>query len=212
MKINFPTQLTLLRLLLIPPFLVLIINDHVFARISALIIFGIASLTDYYDGWLARRQGVVTTFGKFLDPLADKLLISTALITFVQIPEIYIPAWMVVLIIGREFLITGLRTLAVTYGRVLPARPAGKFKTTSQIVSILIILIILMINSLLEEYAGIPKGDLVHRSGFVGGVGWVLLRGPYWLIGITTVLTIVSGYIYIKDNKDLFDERPSYPK
>src|SRR5207244_13567606 len=115
-KINRPNQLTLLRLLLIPFFLVFTINDNVYTRVSALLIFIAASLTDLYDGRLARARGEVTTLGTFLDPLPDKLLISSAFIAFVEIPEIHVPAWMVVLIIGREFLITGLRTLAVSYG------------------------------------------------------------------------------------------------
>src|SRR5258708_7877471 len=116
-KINLPTQLTLLRLFLVPFFLVFTICDNLATRISALIIFIVASITDLYDGKLARKMGQVTTLGIFLDPLADKFLISSAFIAFVQIPEIYVPAWMVVLIIGREFMITGLRALAASKGR-----------------------------------------------------------------------------------------------
>lgn len=206
MRINLPTQLTLLRLILIPFFLVFTIEDNMVTRAMALLIFIIASLTDLYDGKLARRWKMVTTVGTFLDPLADKLLISSAFIAFVQIPEIYVPAWMVVLIIGREFLITGLRTLAVSQGRVLPAQPAGKFKTTSQIVAIITILVILIANSYLES-AGVPKGSLVRHEGLLLFVGWALKGAPYWLTYFTTVLTIISGYIYIRKNLDLFHER-----
>jgi CDP-diacylglycerol--glycerol-3-phosphate 3-phosphatidyltransferase len=114
MRINFPTQLTLLRLVSVPFFLVFTIDDNFYTRLAALVIFVAASITDWYDGKLARERGEVTTLGIFLDPLADKFLISSAFVAFVQIPEIYVPAWMVVLIIGREFLITGLRALAAT--------------------------------------------------------------------------------------------------
>ncbi|MCB4757119.1 MAG: CDP-diacylglycerol--glycerol-3-phosphate 3-phosphatidyltransferase [Elusimicrobia bacterium] len=209
MKINFPTRLTLLRLLSIPFFLVFTIKDNALTRIVALLIFIGASITDVYDGRVARRRNLVTTLGTFLDPLVDKLLISTAFIAFVQIEEIYIPAWMVILIIGREFLITGLRTLAVSRGRILSAQPAGKFKTTSQVTAIITILIILTANSLLEDFGGFPKGSLVQHEGVWQFFGWVLRGGPYWLTFVTTLLTIVSGYIYLKDNADLFNEEPA---
>jgi CDP-diacylglycerol--glycerol-3-phosphate 3-phosphatidyltransferase len=207
MKISLPNRLTLLRFFLIPFFLVFTVKDNVYTRVAALLIFIGASLTDLYDGKLARRRGLVTTLGTFLDPLADKLLISSAFIAFVQVGEIFVPAWMVVLIIGREFLITGLRTLAVSRGRVLGAQPAGKFKTTSQIVAIITILLILIANSLLEDLGGFPKGSLVRHVGAWKLLGWVLRWSPYWLTFFTTLLTIFSGYIYLKQNADLFDEQ-----
>lgn len=171
MKINTANKLTFLRIILIFPFLTFTILDNVYTRGIALIFFIIASLTDLYDGKIARQQGTITVLGTFLDPLADKLLISAAFIAFVQIPEIYVPAWMVIMIIGREFLITGLRTLAVSQHRVLAAQPAGKFKTTSQIVAIITILVILIVNSLLEDLGGIPKGSLERRVD----VAWLFL-------------------------------------
>jgi len=196
---HLPNKLTLLRFILIFPFLGFTIYDNVYTRFSALIIFGVASLTDYFDGYIARKRGLVTIFGTFLDPLADKLLISAAFISFVQIPEIHVPSWMVVLIIGREFLITGLRTLAISAGRVIPAQRAGKFKTTSQIVSIILILIILCFNSLVHSMGG--------GGGGGGGLGYFLKWGPYWLTFATTIFTIISGYIYLNDNADLFQEK-----
>lgn len=210
MRINLPNQLTLLRLLLIPFFLVFTVADNLYTRIAALLIFIVASVTDLYDGKLARERGEVTTLGIFLDPLADKLLISTAFVAFVQIPEIHIPAWMVVLIIGREFLITGLRTLAASTGRVLPAQPAGKFKTTSQIVTVITILVILCVNSLLERLAMLPPDGIIPGP-FGGTLTWLMRGGPYWMTFVATVLTIVSGFIYIRDNADLFNETPSRP-
>ncbi len=205
MKINVPTQLTLLRLLLVPFFLVFTINDNLYTRIAALIIFIGASITDLYDGKLARERGEVTTLGIFLDPLADKFLISSAFIAFVQIPEIYVPAWMVILIIGREFLITGLRTLAASKGRILPAQPAGKFKTTSQITTIITILVILCANSLLERFGGLPAEMSQSDAFWASALAFV--RGlPYWMTFLTALFTLVSGYIYIRGNIDLLHD------
>lgn len=204
MRINLATQLTLLRLVLIVPFLLFINLEGLMARIAALLIFSVASITDYYDGKLARKRGLESPLGAFLDPLADKLLISAALIAFVEIRDFYVASWMVVLIIGREFLITGLRTLAVYKGRILPAQPAGKFKTTSQLVAIITVLVILVVDSALSTYGSLSPAALIQRHGYLEALGWFLQHGPYFLILMTTILTIVSGYIYINQNRDLF--------
>lgn len=207
MKINPANQLTILRLLIIPFFLSCVVHEYFYARIAALTLFVVASLTDLYDGKLARRYNMVTTLGTFLDPLADKFLISAAFIAFVQVPDFYVPAWMVVLIIGREFLITGLRTLAVSEGRILPAQPAGKFKTTSQIVAIIMTLLIMIVNSFFHTYGGLPIEGFESRHRMWDTLLWVMDWGPYWLTFMVTVLTIVSGFIYIKDNVDLFFDK-----
>src|SRR5437870_436688 len=111
--------------------------DNLWTRLFALIIFIGASITDWYDGKVARQTGTVTVIGTFLDPLVDKMLIVAALVGFVEMRELHIPAWMVVLIISREFLITGLRTLAAARGVGLAAERAGKFNTASQVTAIL---------------------------------------------------------------------------
>lgn len=212
MKFNIANQLTLLRLLLVPFFLIFTVIDNLYTRVLALIFFIAASLTDLYDGRIARKKGLVTTLGIFLDPLADKFLISSAFIAFVQIPEIYVPAWMVVLIIGREFLITGLRTLAVSRGRILAAQPAGKFKTTSQLVAIITILVILTVNSILGKWGPSWGWGRDDGSGFYSFVTTILISGPYWLTFVTTVLTIFSGYVYLRDNADLLVEQSTPQK
>lgn len=212
MKINPANKLTLLRLFIVPFFLSCIVHENFYSRVAALVLFVLASLTDLWDGQIARARGVVTTVGAFLDPLADKLLISAAFIAFVQVPDFYVPAWMVVLIIGREFLITGLRTLAVTHGRVLPAQPAGKFKTTSQIVAIITINLIMIVNSFFEKFGGLPVEGFESRNRMWDVIIGVLDYGPYWLMFIVTALTIVSGYIYVKDNIDLLNENLPKPR
>jgi len=139
---NLPNKITLARVFLIPVFLFVYLAQP-FNEIAniwlALIVFSVASITDAVDGYLARRLGLVTNFGKLIDPLADKLLVCAALIVF--IPNGTLPAWAVIILVSREFYISGLRLLAVENGIVVAASAGGKFKTVSQIVLIIYILL-----------------------------------------------------------------------
>jgi CDP-diacylglycerol---glycerol-3-phosphate 3-phosphatidyltransferase len=193
-------QLTLLRLALVPAFMAFMVYDSLWTRIASLIIFIGASITDWYDGSVARRTGTVTVIGTFLDPLVDKMLIVAALVGFVELHELHIPAWMVVLIISREFLITGLRTLAASRGIVMAAEQAGKFKTASQITAIITILIILIANATMERWPGLR---LTHDYGWQHVVRRGLENLPYWLVFWVTVLTVASGTVYIRKYRDL---------
>jgi CDP-diacylglycerol--glycerol-3-phosphate 3-phosphatidyltransferase len=132
---NLPNILTLLRIASIPVLVSILFSPSRSAGLWAAVIFAIASITDWLDGYLARRMGIVTVFGKFLDPIADKLLVMTALIMI--LPYNRVPAWMVLVILGREIIITGLRGHASMEGIVIPASNLGKFKTIFQIVAIL---------------------------------------------------------------------------
>jgi CDP-diacylglycerol--glycerol-3-phosphate 3-phosphatidyltransferase len=132
---NLPNILTLLRIASIPVLAAILLSPSKSASIWAAGVFAIASITDWLDGYLARRMGIVTVFGKFLDPIADKLIVMSALIMI--LPYDRAPAWMVLIILGREIIITGLRGLASTEGIVIPASNLGKFKTIFQIVAIL---------------------------------------------------------------------------
>ncbi len=203
LKLNPANQLTLLRIFLIPFFMVFMFVDNVYTRIFALLIFVFASLTDLWDGRVARRLNIVSDTGKFLDPLADKMLISAALVSFVELRELHIPAWMVILTISREFMITGLRTLGAAKGKILAAEKAGKFKTTSQMVAIITMLIILIINSAVYKYWGIKVGELKMFSDWRGDLGWILSLTPFILMFIATILTLISGIGYISKNRDL---------
>ena len=132
---NLPNKLTVFRVILIPFFVVLLLFDiTAYDEWIALAIFIIASLTDFLDGHIARKYNLVTNFGKFMDPLADKLLVCSALICLVELSRI--PAWIVILIIAREFIISGFRLIASDNGVVIAASYWGKFKTTFQIVMI----------------------------------------------------------------------------
>jgi CDP-diacylglycerol--glycerol-3-phosphate 3-phosphatidyltransferase len=141
MKMNLPNRLTILRVLLIPFFVFFMLTDWwgYTGRLIALALFCAASFTDYLDGHIARKNNLVTNFGKFMDPLADKLLVCSALICFVELHEL--PAWIVIIIMAREFIISGFRLVASDNGVVIAANMWGKFKTVSQmIMTILIIL------------------------------------------------------------------------
>jgi CDP-diacylglycerol--glycerol-3-phosphate 3-phosphatidyltransferase len=143
---NLPNTLTLVRMFLVPLLVVVLLTEFegrlVFGMPKELVaaaIFGLASVTDWLDGYLARRRRQVTWLGQMLDPIADKLLTSAAFISLVQLN--LAPAWMVALIIGREFAITALRSLAYTKGITIPASPLGKIKMASQVTAILLLIL-----------------------------------------------------------------------
>ena len=131
---NTPNKLTLLRVLLIPVFLVLVYVPFPYHMLWALGAFIVASVTDFLDGRMARSRGLVTDFGKFMDPLADKMLVMAALIVFVELGRL--PAWAVLIVVVREFAVTALRLIAVEGGRVIAAGWSGKIKTASTMVCI----------------------------------------------------------------------------
>lgn len=132
---NLPNKITMLRVIMIPFFAFFMLTDIVeYSRYIAVSIFIVASLTDTLDGFIARKYNLVSNFGKFMDPLADKLLVSTALICFVSIPENPMPVWGVIVIISREFIISGFRLVAANEGVVLAASWWGKIKTTVQMI------------------------------------------------------------------------------
>ncbi|MFA7074182.1 MAG: CDP-diacylglycerol--glycerol-3-phosphate 3-phosphatidyltransferase [Endomicrobiaceae bacterium] len=201
---NLANKLTMLRLFLVPVFILFLALDTFYTSIIALLIFIIASITDFYDGRIARKYNTITTFGIFLDPLADKLLVTSALVSFVSIYTLGVPAWMVICIISREFLITGLRSLAASQNVIIPASRSGKFKTTSQIVAIITILVILIINSTLIKFYSVTAYDLVNMPSWSGFAGWCLINLPFWLMFVVTVLTIYSGASYIMKHKNIF--------
>ena len=139
---NLPNKLTFLRLILAVPFIYFLqFSDECgfTYRAIAFVIFVIASLTDFFDGYLARKHNLITDFGKIMDPLADKVLVISALVIFVDLG--YIPSWMSIVVIAREFLISGIRMLAAAKGEVIPAGKLGKYKTTSQMIVILIMML-----------------------------------------------------------------------
>jgi len=178
-KENIPNALTLARIALIPIFILILTFGHSPAmHILAGIIFALASITDYLDGYLARKWQVVTNFGKFADPLADKLLVMTAFITLVGASVI--PMWIVAVIVCRELAVTGLRLLLVNDGEVLAAAWPGKVKTATQMLAIIFLLI-----------------DDFPVKGLPFSIGTILLY-------VCLVATVYSGVDYFIKNKHVF--------
>ena len=184
---NLPNKLTMLRMALIPLFLVFMFVSLPFHYLWALVIFAAASFTDMLDGKIARKYGLVTDFGKLMDPLADKLLVMSAMVSFVELK--WTPAVVVIVILAREFLVTSIRLIAAGKGSVLAADKWGKFKTVSQMVWICFLL-------LTKWLAG----------AFVLPDFWlVLFDGIQWaLTAIVVFLTLYSGMNYMRKNWDLF--------
>ena len=206
---NLANKLTMIRIIAIPFFLLFMFIGNIYTRVAALLIFILAALTDMYDGIIARHREEVTNFGKFIDPLADKLIVSAAFISFVQLRELAIPAWMVILVISREFIITGLRSVAASRGTIISASLSGKFKTTSQMVVIITILLILIVNAVLKNYCHTTPLELQAFLGWKRVLGYILDRAPYWLMLVVTILTVISGFNYIFKNKQLLFEEIS---
>ncbi len=178
---NLPNKLTMFRIVLIPVFLVLLFMGGQAMRYAALAVFCIASLTDCLDGYIARKYNLITNFGKFMDPLADKLLVCSAMIALISVESVVmLPAWVVIIIIAREFMITGFRTLAAEQNVVIAAGFWGKLKTISQMIMIIVLLL------------NIDNGVFTYLS--------------YALIGIATVLTIVSAVDYLYKNSGVLKE------
>ena len=138
---NLPNALTLLRIFLVPLLVVVLLTKPPYSgkEYVGLAIFLIAAVTDFFDGWLARRRKQVTKLGMLLDPIADKLLVSAAFISLVQLH--LAPAWMIVIIIGREFAVSGLRSIAAQQGVTIPASPLGKGKMVSQVIAISLLIL-----------------------------------------------------------------------
>ena len=181
---NTPNKLTVLRVLLVPLFLVFLLVGQIPAHyLLALIVFVVASATDSLDGHLARKNDQVTTFGKFLDPLADKILVLSAMISFIEIG--LCGSLVVVIMIAREFMVTSLRLVAVSGdGTVIAAGLLGKVKTVVQMVSVVLILILCM----LSEWSILPAGISVP----------VIAESLMW---ISAILSVVSGAQYIWKNR-----------
>ena len=138
---NVPNLLSLSRILSVPIFIVLMLHPSPLRALAAGIVFSLASATDWLDGYLARRWGQVTKVGKLLDPIADKILIMSALVILVELRHDIVHSWMAILIIGREFAVTGLRAIASSDGIIIPAETVGKYKVGAQITAVLSLLL-----------------------------------------------------------------------
>jgi CDP-diacylglycerol---glycerol-3-phosphate 3-phosphatidyltransferase len=190
---NVPNKLTVSRFALTVLFLAVVFSEFPNHETVALLLFSTASLTDYFDGMIARRDKLITNFGILMDPLADKILVCSAFIAFVG--RGWLPAWMAVIVVARELAITGLRLLAASKNLVLGAEGFGKHKTISQIVAILSLLVYhsyAQWGSFGESIFGVPTGH-----------PWVRLFTVLSL-DVAVVLTFTSGAIYLWRNRRLY--------
>jgi CDP-diacylglycerol---glycerol-3-phosphate 3-phosphatidyltransferase len=175
-ELNLPNVLTLLRILLVPVLVAALVQEGGGGDTLAAAVFVVASITDALDGWIARRQKSVSTFGKLMDPLADKLLVTAALVSLVSLDRV--SAWVAMVIIAREFAVTGLRQLAMEHGEVIPASIWGKIKTVAQVAMVLVLILV------------------ENSPAWVDALVWV-----------TVAITVVSGADYFFGFRSLIQAR-----
>jgi len=189
---NLPNKLTVLRIIFAFVFIFFLFIDGLSARITAFIIFLIASLTDILDGYLAKKNNQITVFGRLMDPIADKILVLSAFLAFVEMG--LVPAWMVVIIIFREVTVTGLRMLALSKGQVISADSGGKHKTVSQALAVLAILLLLIFREAGPAVSGFwsVESERVFKDSI------------FALMLITVVLTLISGVSYLVKNREVY--------
>ncbi|MBF7095715.1 CDP-diacylglycerol--glycerol-3-phosphate 3-phosphatidyltransferase [Alkalibacter mobilis] len=177
---NLPNKLTVLRIIMIPFFIFFFLSEFKLGQLIGGAIFVVASFTDLLDGHIARKYNLITTFGKFMDPLADKLLVSSALICLVETGDI--SSWVAIVIIAREFAVTGLRVLAASDGIVIAASNWGKIKTITQMIAI----VALLFGNWPFEMINFPFGQLAMY--------------------LAVIFTIISGFDYFRLNKKVFNQ------
>ena len=195
---NLPNKLTMLRVALVPFFVFFTMADFIpHHLLIAGLIFGAASYTDHLDGKIARRDHLITNFGKLIDPLADKIMVMSALVCFVATG--FTNVWFVLLIMVREFAVTSIRLIAVENGKVIAANNWGKAKTVSQIVAICVIF---ALQYVLELHA-LGAVTLANAETLSAVFDWI----GFALMGVAALLAVISGVIYAKDSASLFRDR-----
>ncbi len=195
---NLPNKLTMLRMILVPVVVALILIDFPFHWLFAGIVFGIASVTDALDGKIARKRGLVTDFGKLMDPIADKLLVISAFVCFITVslpnPEwgLVCSPWVVIIILAREFLVTSARMIYAERGIVIAANIWGKLKTVIQIVSIVTIFVVMFALEVL--------GKCNMGSDLINNIASIVMIVVTWL---SALITVISGGTYLYQCRDL---------
>jgi CDP-diacylglycerol---glycerol-3-phosphate 3-phosphatidyltransferase len=194
---NLPNKLTLSRFVLTVAFLILMFSQIRFHETIALFLFSAAGISDFLDGQIARRRKLITNFGILMDPLADKIMVCSAFISFVGLH--WIAAWMVVIVVARELAITGLRLLAASKNVVLAAEGYGKHKTISQIVAIIAILVL----HSYQEWGSL--GTYTFGLHLIGNKPWIewFTEVSKW---VAVALTFISGWLYLWRNRGLYLE------
>ncbi len=198
---NLPNRLTIARIIMTLVFVALMSLDSAACHIAAYLIFFAATLTDFYDGKIARKYNLVTNFGKLLDPVADKLLVVSAFIVMMENPYLNVPGWAVVVILAREFLITGVRLLAAGEGAVIAANKWGKAKTFLQMTYAFTFLALAIAAHTMDTW-----GDFATRHPeFVNQTTKCIRGGSYWLIIAIAIYTVYSGLQFARANWQTLD-------
>ena len=189
---NLPNKLTILRIILVAVFMFFLFLGGVAAKVMALVTFVAASFTDILDGYIAKKYNMVTDFGRLMDPIADKILVLSAFLAFVEME--LIPAWMVVIIIFREVAVTGLRMSALSRGKVISADDGGKHNMVSQVFAIFVILLFLIFREagMKVFYFWSASTERVYKDAI------------FILMLITTILTLISGVSYLIKNRGVY--------
>lgn len=181
---NTPNKITVFRIILVPVFLAVFMLDVPFRFLISAAVFGLAAATDALDGRLARKNNLVTVFGQFLDPIADKMLVAAALLAFMK--ENLCNIWIVLVILAREFIISSLRLIASAQGKVIPANIFGKIKTVMQMVSTIVVMILCGINDIVELPFNIPLLSNI-------------------LLGASALMGVISAVIYYNESRSVID-------
>ena len=210
-KMNLPNKLTVLRIILVPFIIAATLIKFPFHDLAALLIFGIASITDALDGKIARRDNLITDFGKFADPLADKILVISVLACFVQLGRC--GAVPLCIILFREFAVTSVRLVAAANGKVIAANMWGKVKTVSQIIAIVAIY---LMGTALEVVCLVLNGTFLPSSlneisnymvmGTLANLSMIFRIVAAVLMWIIAVITVISGFKYLVDNKEVISD------
>ena len=195
---NLPNKLTAARLILVPFFVVLMSIENVATYLIAYVVFTVASLTDYYDGKIARERQLITNFGKLMDPLADKVLMAAAFIMMMEVEVLWVPGWTIIAILAREFLITGARSLAAGEGLIIAANRWGKIKTIAQMVFIYVFLFLAIAIMASDKYVE-PEALEPFRL-------WLEYLSVS-AISIISIFTVMTGVQFVWVNKDSLNLR-----
>jgi len=194
--LTIPNQLTVLRILLVPVFVVLLLQIDPYQKLLGVIVFIVASLTDIYDGYHARKYGVATRLGAFLDPLADKLLITAAFFLYVGMG--FLSLWMVILVVVRDVVVTGLRVYAEFQNRPVVTSVEAKYKTLVQNIFVYVIMALILMKE--SSFSGVNVAVMTSRFLVSGYLNYIML--------VVTVFTVYTGISYLVSNWRIYLQKP----
>lgn len=194
--LTIPNQLTALRILLVPVFVVLLLQVEPYLKLLGVVVFVVASLTDIYDGYHARKYGVTTRLGAFLDPLADKLLITAAFFLYVGMG--FLSLWMVILVVVRDVIVTGLRIYAEYKNRPVVTSMEAKYKTLVQNIFVYVIMALILMKE--ASFAGANVAVMTHRFLVSGYLNYIMLA--------VTIFTVYTGISYMVSNWRIYLQKP----